>query len=221
MTVEINRSIRSPNYNPKSILVEFLILHYTAAELQRAIEVYTDPKEGITGHILIAQDGAVFELVNCWDGIAHQAWHAGSSRWSDAGQIIENFNDVSIGIELVNPNGNILAYTDQQYAALTDVIDHLRSLYPAVRRPERILGHEHIAGWRGKADPGWMFDWGRLFRLCYPNEEVPTRTPACPAELKTALEKFLRVVPGDPRAASQFWNAVNAVTETCVRLVQA
>ncbi|MFQ5856978.1 MAG: N-acetylmuramoyl-L-alanine amidase [Anaerolineae bacterium] len=221
MTSKINRSIRSPNYDPKSITVEFVILHYTAGELQQAIEVYTDPKERITGHILIAKDGQVFELVKCWDGIAHRAWHAGRSRWSDAKQLIENFNDLSIGIELVNPNGNILAYTDQQYDALKDVIEHLRSLYPALRRPERILGHEHIAGWRGKADPGWMFDWKRLFRLCYPNEAAPLRTPACPAELKTALEKFEHVVPGGPSAAGQFWNAVNGVTETCVRLLQA
>ena len=76
----------------------------------------------------------------------------------------KGFNDFSIGIELVNYNGNVFPYTDQQYEALAQVILHLKSKYSSLKQAKRIVGHEHISGFRGKADHGHLFDWKRFLR---------------------------------------------------------
>ena len=79
----------------------------------------------------------------------------------------KNFNNFSIGIELINLNGNLFPFTDQQYQSLFKVINHLKNKYPALNSEKRILGHEQIAGFRGKKDPGVLFDWPLLFQKIY------------------------------------------------------
>ena len=216
----INQSIASPNFDPVSIQVEFVVLHYTACDLQRTLEILTDPAKEVSSHLVIAKDGEVFELVRCWTGTVYRAWHAGPSRWIDEGRAWDNLNDFSIGIELVNLNGNILPYTQEQYAALAQVMQHLKSHYPCLESPTRIVGHEHIASRRGKIDPGRMFNWRRFFEVVYPDQIAPLRTGVCPAELEVALNRFADVVPEDKKIAARFWETLSYLMETSVRLIQ-
>jgi hypothetical protein len=58
-------------------------------------------------------------------------------------------------------------------------MERLKATYPALGRPEAIVGHEQIAGFRGKADPGLCFEWERLFAVCYPNLGAPRRAAVC------------------------------------------
>src|SRR5690348_11755318 len=160
--MQINRDYRSPNYTAEIIPVEFLVLHYTAGDLRRTLELFSDPAREVSSHFVIDLDGAIYEPVACSDGTVYRAWHAGQSYWFDGEQTWEGFNGFSIGIELVNLNGNLLPYPQAQYEALFELVARLRSIYPGLNNPERVLGHEHIAGWRGKADPGGFFDW-KLF----------------------------------------------------------
>ncbi|MDE0092638.1 MAG: hypothetical protein OXN83_05090, partial [Oligoflexia bacterium] len=44
-------------------------------------------------------------------------------------------------------------------------------IYPALKSSDRVLGHEHVAGCRGKKDPGCFFDWKRLFKKVYADSE--------------------------------------------------
>ena len=37
------RRIVSPNFDPRPIDVRFLVLHYTAVDLARTLEIFTDP----------------------------------------------------------------------------------------------------------------------------------------------------------------------------------
>ena len=159
-------TFRSSYFSPASISVEFLILHYTAQSLKGSLDIFlskTGPK--VSCHLLIDETGQIYELVKCWEGTAQKAFHSGKSQWKDSNEKIwKNFNDFSLGIELVNPNGNLFPYREEQYETLFKTIEHLQNIYPNLKKPYRILGHEHISGFRGKVDPGWFFDWKRLYK---------------------------------------------------------
>lgn len=208
--------ISTPNYDPRPIDVRFLILHYTAVDLARTLEIFTDPARKVAAHLVLDVDGALYECAPCWQGEAQRGWHAGVSRWHDGVTEWETLNDWSIGVEMVNYNGNIFAFTDAQYATLATMVAHLRQHYPALRRAEAVLGHEQIAGFRGKADPGWCFDWPRFFAACYPDQPAPSRQPVCPPALRDALARLAEVAPTTAPAANAFWERVSLLTETAV-----
>lgn len=218
LRVRPRTDLRSPHFRPGSIPVEFLLLHYTAGDRERALSHFLGGPRAVSCHLLIAEDGEVLELVECWNGVAHRAAHAGESLFTLGGRELRGFNDFALGIELVNLNGNLLPYTEAQYEALTACVLHLQEVYPALRDPARVLGHEHVAGWRGKADPGRCFDWPRLFAAAYPGQPAPPRPALCPPTLAHALAKFLPLVPGERDAAVRFWHALSASTEAAVAL---
>lgn len=210
--------IESPNYDPRPIDVRFLVIHYTAVDRARTLEIFTDPARKAAAHLVVDVDGAVMECVPCWEGDAMRAWHAGVSRWQDGAATYEMLNDWSIGIEVVNYNGNIFDFTSAQYAALAEIIPHLRRHYPMLARADAVIGHEQIAGFRGKADPGWRFDWPRFFAACYPGQPAPVRTPACPSLLRDALARLAEVALPEESAINAFWERVSLLTETSVAL---
>jgi N-acetyl-anhydromuramyl-L-alanine amidase AmpD len=213
--------IDSPNYEPRPIDVRFLVIHYTAVNRARTLEIFTDPARKAAAHLVVDVDGAVIECVPCWHGEAMRAWHAGVSRWQDGATTYTMLNDWSIGVEVVNYNGNLFDFTTAQYVALNAIVTHLRRVYPALARAEAVIGHEQIAGFRGKADPGWRFDWPRFFATCYPDQPAPQRAPVCPPSLRDALARLAEVAPpeGDA-AANRFWERVSLLTETAVALAQ-
>ena len=154
--------------------VEFTVLHYTALNLQETLDIFLKNKTSC--HIIIDENGEAFEYLPCWQGQVVQAAHAGKSRFCDKkGKTWSDFNNFSIGIEMINLNGNIFPYTEKQYLSLFKILNHFKTLYPALKDSERILGHEHIAGYRGKSDPGYFFDWARLFKEVYPEQISPKR----------------------------------------------
>ena len=163
----ISNKYCSSHFEDKNIPVEFIILHYTAQTLKGSLDIFLNSKP-ISCHLIIDRDGSVYELVECWKGICKKAFHAGKSYFLfNEKKKWEDFNDFSIGIELVNWNGNIFPFTEEQYHSLFEVLSHFREIYPNLKNSDRILGHEHIAGFRGKKDPGCLFDWNRLFKKVY------------------------------------------------------
>lgn len=190
--------------------MEFLVLHYTAVGLEHTVKIFNNPESSVSAHLVIDHDGSVVEMVDCLQGRAFRAWHAGESRWGEWSQ----FNDFSIGIELVNLNGNLFDFTDAQYQSLQNIISQLRPLYPALNDPERIVGHEHIAGHRGKADPGLCFDWQRLFQENYPDQPVPRREPLFPQELQQSLKQLAKYEPQEDSENHDFWISVSSLVET-------
>ncbi len=221
-------SQRSPNFNDRPISVDFVVLHYTAGSLARTLELFMDPAREVSAHLVVDLDGTVHELVPCLEGRALRAWHAGVSRLEADGVLVEGFNDRAVGIEIVNLNGNIFPYTEQQYAALSAVMEKLKAHYPALGRPESVVGHEQVAGFRGKCDPGLCFDWARFFSMCYPGQPVPRResivTPEVVARLKSMLDTA--GVKFDPRQGSvflpegvtdSFFNELSSLSEELLR----
>ncbi|MDE0120017.1 MAG: N-acetylmuramoyl-L-alanine amidase [Bdellovibrionales bacterium] len=179
MSFVIHRKKKSPNYDPVKITVEFLVIHYTATSLSRALALFQDSSSKVSSHLVIDRDGDVYELVSCLDGSCFKAWHAGDSYWQAEEKNWKQFNDFAIGVELVNKNGNLFEYTTQQYHSLKVLMEKLKKHYTALENPERILGHEHIAGHRGKVDPGHCFNWPLFFQMSY-SGEIPLRKAVLP-----------------------------------------
>ena len=213
------KRIPTPNRDDWEIPVEYLVLHYTAVDLQDTLAIFTRPGGVVSAHIVIDTDGSVYELVDCFNGKALRSRHAGPSRWNAKEGLKEQFNDFSIGIELVNYNGNIFSYSEEQYSALVAVIKRLQEHYPSLKNPERILGHEHIAGFRGKADPGLCFDWHRIFQSCFTTKDLPLRNAVCPDELQASLIRFKGQEPEDRENRSLYWQSVSHITETAIKLI--
>lgn len=161
--VKIENIHKSPNFSLLEIPVDFLVIHYTACNLSRTLDIFKNTERKVCAHFVIDVDGTVYDLGDFWNGPMLRGAHAGKSHLELDGVKYVNFNQFSIGIELINLNGNLLKYSEEQYGALGKLVSHLQKRFPNLNNPERILGHEHIAHWRGKADPGVLFDWENFF----------------------------------------------------------
>jgi N-acetylmuramoyl-L-alanine amidase len=200
------------NYDACAINVEFLIIHYSATSLNGLLEIFFDEKSEVSAHFVITEAGKIIEMVPCMNELPNRAWHAGYSRWEDE-KLWTKFNDISIGVELINRNGNIFPYSWKQMEALKELIFALQQKFPALKNPRRILGHEHIAGYRGKIDPGIYFNWADVFRSCYAGQEGPGLQPMLPARIAAALKRNLLNAGQLNCADDNFWQRLNTSLE--------
>ncbi len=145
-----NARIQSASFRPRVQVVDTLVLHYTALDLEASLRVlrYRD----VSAHYVLAPDGIAYKILNN-DEVA---WHAGLSMWRGKKQV----NERSIGIEIVNMDGNRDAYPDVQIAALVQLCQRVMQENPAIK-PRNIVGHSDVAPKR-KVDPGAKFPWKAL-----------------------------------------------------------
>lgn len=203
----------SPNFSGNTIDPEFLVLHYTACNLARTLEIFADPARKVCAHFVLDQDGTLYDLGGFWDGPILQGAHAGQSHFQlPGGARFERLNLCSIGVEIVNLNGNIFPYTDAQYDSLERLTRHLQERFPKLSDPERIVGHEHIAGFRGKVDPGYQFEWARFYHSVFGASAFPDRPSLMGASDVDKLEMVVAETPAPLRDAN-FWSALSAETE--------
>lgn len=160
----INTKFTSPNFTSLEIPVDFLVLHYTACDLQKTLEIFNNTDRNVCAHFILDTDGTIYDLGAFFNGPIFRGAHAGKSHFELNGTKYVNFNQFSIGIEIINLNGNLIEYTEEQYRSLMELVSHLQNRFPNLRSSERILGHEHIAHWRGKADPGILFNWQKFLK---------------------------------------------------------
>lgn len=104
----------------------------------------------VSSHLYIGRAGQIIQFVP----FDRRAWHAGQSCFNGRG----GCNDFSIGIELAGADE--VAYTEEQYATLIQVIQSLHHAYPETES-NPVMGHSDIAPGR-KTDPGPAFDWAKL-----------------------------------------------------------
>jgi N-acetyl-anhydromuramyl-L-alanine amidase AmpD len=208
--MNVLKTFSSPNFDPVDIPVEFLILHYTACDLRRTLEIFLNRETKVTAHFVLDRNGDVYDLGGFKDDKALRGAHAGKSQIEVNGESYSALNNISIGIEIINLNGNVLDYTGEQYQALTDLILQMQTSFPPLQDPSRIVGHEHIAGWRGKADPGLKFDWDRLFKSLHLKPQPIHARHAC-----TASDiAFLTERTQDAREIDQdFWTSLSTELE--------
>ncbi len=159
-----------------------LILHYTGMKTAgEALDRLCSAAAKVSAHYLIEEDGAVWRLVP----EERRAWHAGASYWAGRRDI----NDVSLGIELVNP-GHEFGYRpfpEPQLAALEELCRGILARHPIP--PRHVLGHSDVAPQR-KSDPGELFDWSRLARAgvgLWPDFFAPVASPQTIIETQRQL----------------------------------
>lgn len=169
---KLNKSKISTSHYPaigQDERVRYLVLHYTALDNFKSIDVLT--KQDVSAHYLIPDDfsDSIFVLVD----ETKRAWHAGASYWKN----VNNINFSSIGIEIVNQgyttttpvSGNPDMAVAERYfydfpefqiekvAELSkDIIDRYKI------EPVNVLAHSDVAPQR-KHDPGPKFPWKRLY----------------------------------------------------------
>ncbi|NYT65945.1 N-acetylmuramoyl-L-alanine amidase [Alcaligenaceae bacterium] len=147
----IDRSIHAKSQNSR---VEFLVLHYTAANNQRSLKILSE--HNVSSHYLITDhpQPKVYELVD----ESRRAWHAGVSQWFDR----TDLNSASIGVEIVNPgkeDGQWAPYPQAQVDTLITLLNDIVNRHQI--KPHNIIGHSDIAPQR-KIDPGPLFPWATL-----------------------------------------------------------
>ena len=202
--MEYKTPFKSPNTDGSIIDVQFLILHYTGCSLEKTFEIFKNPNQKVSSHFVIDSKGLIYEIVPCLKKPV-KAFHAGQSMW----KTWTNLNNYSIGVELVNLNGNLFDYTEEQYSSLSQLILHLKKIYPALQSPTRLLGHEHIAGFRGKVDPGTQFHWEKIFKQAYPLEHPPNRKPVLPSYLKERFKDLTEKL----NEREKKWDTLNTLLE--------
>lgn len=184
---------------PRKGKVSALILHYTASPLPAALDVLQGHKEThrVGVHYIVTDEPRprVIQLVP----ESLSAFHAGKSGWSN----LEGMNQHSIGIEIINLDGNVHPYS----AAQTEVLFTLCA--DIIRRhqinPTEVLGHSDIAVGR-KVDPGILFPWAKLASLgvgAWPLRDEVAQYLQAPVKVKPEdVRKLLaaygyRIEPGE------------------------
>ena len=118
-----------------------------------SIKRLMSPRHKVSCHYLIDRKGQILKMVN----ENKVAWHAGKSKWKK----INNLNDKSIGIELVN-KGHEHGYEKFTNFQINQLIKLCLSLKKKFKiKNSNILGHSDIAPMR-KQDPGEKFPWQKL-----------------------------------------------------------
>ena len=137
--------------------VQYVILHYTSSDAERAMNTLT--RGGVSSHYLINDTPpTLYRLVD----EDRRAWHAGDSSWQGRTWL----NASSIGIEIVHPGYSDSSAGRHWYPWNQQQIDALILLLEDILQrhdlpPERVLGHSDVAPQR-KVDPGPLFPWQQL-----------------------------------------------------------
>lgn len=135
---------------PPGARVDTLVLHHTAQPLDVSLELLRFG--AVSAHYVVDTNGDIYRLVD----EARVAWHAGLSWWRTA----RGLNATSIGIEIVNLDGNRHPYSEAQRAAVVGLSREIVARHPAIA-PCNVVGHADIAP-RRKDDPGSLFFWRDL-----------------------------------------------------------
>jgi N-acetylmuramoyl-L-alanine amidase len=147
----VDTSHPSANYDSR---IQFVVVHYTSASLERSLQLLTHGE--VSSHYLIGDDkgATIYKLMD--ENL--RAWHAGESEWQGRTWL----NSSSIGIEIVNPGFKVLPsgerfwypYSEDQVQSLIVLLKDISKRYAI--NPHSIIGHSDIAPLR-KLDPGPLF----------------------------------------------------------------
>lgn len=143
---------------PRKEPVSCLILHHTAGSLPSSLEILQgkDPKHKVGVHYVVTDEPKPRVIRMVPENMS--AYHAGKSAW---GKLI-NLNQNSIGIEIINYDGNVYPYSDAQADIIFALCEEIIRRHHI--KPWNVLAHSDIAVGR-KVDPGSKFPWAKLASL--------------------------------------------------------
>lgn len=162
--MDIDRSIRSPNYGPRDGRpISIVVVHATAGGLRSSLAWLTNAVARVSTHYVIAKDGYTFGLVD--DKFA--AWHAGISAWQ--GHI--DVNERSLGLELVNDNDGKDPYPHAQLHAAVLLTRDLVKRYGILR--SNLVRHLDVALPAGRKKDPAGFPWAWFVAEVYAAQPSP------------------------------------------------
>ncbi len=143
---------------PRKVPVTALILHHTAGSLPSSLEILQgkDPKHKVGVHYVVTDEPKPRVIRMVPEDLA--AYHAGKSAWGK----LNGLNQHSVGIEIINYDGNVYPYSEAQAEILFALCDEIIRRHDI--KPWNVLAHSDIAVGR-KVDPGLKFPWAKLASL--------------------------------------------------------
>jgi N-acetyl-anhydromuramyl-L-alanine amidase AmpD len=127
---------------PAGVKIDCVVLHATAGGLSGALGHFANPDSGVSAPYVVAKNGTVYQMVE----ESQRAQHAGESQFQGR----TDFNDFSIGIEIVNKNDGKDPYPPDQFEATVDLVSYLVKKYQI--ESGWIVTHAEIST-LGKTDP--------------------------------------------------------------------
>lgn len=184
---------------PRKEPVTCLILHHTAGSLPSSLDILQgkDPKHKVGVHYVVTDEAKPRVIRMVPENLA--AYHAGKSSWGK----LNGLNQHSIGIEIINYDGNVYPYSDAQADILFALCDEIIRRHDI--KPWNVLAHSDIAVGR-KVDPGLKFPWAKLASLGIgawplPNEvadNLNAKPHLSPSHVRALLTAYGYVLePGD------------------------
>ncbi|PDW03511.1 N-acetylmuramoyl-L-alanine amidase [Candidatus Viridilinea mediisalina] len=162
------------HYQPGNVeRIRMVVLHATAGRYPGDfgwLRKGGDERRPVSCHYYIDKRGQISQFVKDGD----IAWHAGVSRWEIDGELRENLNRCSLGIELENLNTGRDPYPEEQLAAAVALTRLLVRRYNVPRN--QLVRHLDISPGR-KTDPAG-FPWASFVARVY----AEAHQPAQPAE---------------------------------------
>ena len=137
----------------RKVPVQALILHHTGGNLAGSYEVLQGrkPSHRVGIHYLVTDENPPRVIAMVPESKA--AYHAGKSGWRQ----FDGLNQPSIGIEIINLDGNIHPYPAAQQELVAKLCADILRRHPSIL-PTEVLAHSDIAIGR-KIDPGLLFPW--------------------------------------------------------------
>lgn len=145
----------SQGAEPRKAIIRHLVLHHTAAPLPSSLKSLQgeDPEHRVGVHYVVSDEPSPRVIDMVPESLA--AYHAGKSGWGG----VEGINHTSIGIEIINLDGNRHPYPTEQVELILALCDEIVRRHGI--RPENVVAHSDIAVGR-KIDPGSLFPWRLL-----------------------------------------------------------
>ncbi|MEJ2209840.1 MAG: N-acetylmuramoyl-L-alanine amidase [Anaerolineae bacterium] len=147
---------------PANTDISCVVLHATAGSLSATLGWFANPNAGVSAHYVVAKNGQVYQMVE----EKNEAYHAGASSYQGR----ENFNDFSIGIEIVNQHDGVDPYPADQFEAVVELVHYLADKYDIQR--EWIVTHADIST-VGKTDPRGFPTHELIMRVYDPAANLP------------------------------------------------
>lgn len=148
--------VGSPHFNvrPPGTKIDTIVLHHTASSnIEGVIKWFNMPESQVSAHYTVGKDGSIVQHVSTY----HRAWHAGRSVDKRG---IENVNNYSVGIEIVNKGDGSEPYPPEQVEAVFRLCRTLMRY----RHKEvvQIVSHEFIAVPPGRKNDPINYPWESL-----------------------------------------------------------
>jgi hypothetical protein len=183
--------------------IRALVVHATAGEGPGDLAWLRkggNPARPVSCHYYIDKAGRISQLVRDED----TAWHAGVSRWTIDGRLVEGLNTCALGIELENRNDGKDSYPAAQVYSLVRLSRALVSRY-GIPRPH-FVRHLEISPGR-KTDPAGL-DWHAVVAQVYPAYTAESPILGAPG---ATLAHAIRYVLARPHGGYSAWDVAQVI----------